>query len=159
MKIYRSKISWPLLLFVQLIFVYILYEFLSEGVDWHSFLAVFFFSMVSFTFLFIFYIFFSIHYIIDFDKKELEVKLGIFKYSKISIPNIFKIEKTRSIISSPAPSMDRIEVFYNRFSSIILSPKDKQLFIQDLKQINPKIEVKGLSEENKNVQSKLSSNK
>ncbi|MBW7871619.1 MAG: PH domain-containing protein, partial [Flavobacteriia bacterium] len=43
------------------------------------------------------------------------------------------------ILSSPAPSFDRIIVKYGKFDEIILSPKDKFKFTKDLKQINPDI--------------------
>ncbi|MFC3199468.1 PH domain-containing protein [Parapedobacter deserti] len=52
-----------------------------------------------------------------------------------------QIEETRTLISAPAPSLDRLEIFYNKFDSIVISPKDKQGFIADLLKLNPEIEV------------------
>jgi hypothetical protein len=60
---------------------------------------------------------------------------------KIDIEKIRKIEKTSSILSSPALSMDRIAVKYNKFDEIYISPKEKQLFVDELLLINPTIEV------------------
>ena len=43
-------------------------------------------------------------------------------------------------MSSPAPSFDRIELKYGKFDEIIISPKDKLSFANDLTQINTEIE-------------------
>jgi hypothetical protein len=61
---------------------------------------------------------------------------------RIDISKIRKIEKTSSILSSPALSLDRIAVRYNKFDEVYISPKEKQNFLNDLLQINPNIEVK-----------------
>lgn len=55
--------------------------------------------------------------------------------------SIRKIEETRNPISAPAPSLNRLEIFYNRFDSIVISPKDKPEFIANLIKLNPEIEV------------------
>jgi hypothetical protein len=60
----------------------------------------------------------------------------------IDIHQIKRIEETNSPLSSPAASFDRIEITYNKFDSVIISPKEKLGFIQDILQINPSIEVK-----------------
>ncbi|WP_188747554.1 PH domain-containing protein [Parapedobacter defluvii] len=52
-----------------------------------------------------------------------------------------EIEETRNPISAPAPSLYRLEIFYNRFYSIAISPKDKPEFIANLIKLNPEIEV------------------
>ena len=44
--------------------------------------------------------------------------------------------------SAPANSFDRIEIIYNKFDSIIISPENKQQFIESLLVINPDIKVK-----------------
>jgi hypothetical protein len=62
--------------------------------------------------------------------------------TKIDIRTIRKINKTRNPISSPALSLDRIEIIYNKFDSILISPKDKQAFVEELLKINPDIVVK-----------------
>lgn len=72
----------------------------------------------------------------------LKVRSGIIINIVIDIATITKIEPTGSILSSPALSFDRLEVFYNKYDSVIISPKDKAGFITKLKEINPGIEVK-----------------
>ena len=61
--------------------------------------------------------------------------------AKIEISTIRKIEKSNSILSSPALSMDRIAVRYNKYDEIYLSPKEKQLFIDELVKRNSAIEI------------------
>lgn len=84
--------------------------------------------------------FLAIHYLID--GQALIVHAGpLYKNRKIDIASIRKIMKTRTPISAPAPSLDRLEIFYNKFDSIVISPKDKTVFIADLLKLNPAIEV------------------
>lgn len=62
--------------------------------------------------------------------------------TKIEIKNIRKIYKTRNLLSSPALSIDRIAIVYNKYDEILISPKDKVQFVEDLLKINPDIEIK-----------------
>ncbi len=72
---------------------------------------------------------------------ELQVRVAGFLYRRIPVRTIRKIEKTRTILSAPAASLDRIILYYNRWDEIVLSPKDKEQFIADLQEENPSIEV------------------
>lgn len=71
---------------------------------------------------------------------SLKVRCGFFVNLLVDINTIRKIETTKSILSSPALSFDRLEVFYNKFDSVIISPKNKEEFIAQLQNINPAIE-------------------
>ncbi len=64
-------------------------------------------------------------------------------YNKsIDINKITKIKSTSSFFSSPAGSVfGRIEISYNKFDKIIISPKDKIRFIDSIKLINNNIEI------------------
>lgn len=134
MKTYKSKISIGLVLFLLLLFGGIGFKVLSESFDLLSVLL--FISPL----LFIAYIFTSIKYIIK--DTTLIVKAGFSMNGKIDISSIRKIEATNNIISSPAASFDRLEIFYKTYESIIVSPKNKDEFLSDLTRINPKIEIK-----------------
>ncbi|RCH55376.1 hypothetical protein DJ568_09365 [Mucilaginibacter hurinus] len=59
----------------------------------------------------------------------------------IPIHVITKINKSKSITSAAALSSDRLEVWYNRYDSVIISPKAKDIFIAALKEVNPAIKV------------------
>lgn len=61
----------------------------------------------------------------------LLVKSGPFKW-QVPIEQITSITSTFNPLSSPALSLDRLRIDYGRGQSIMISPKDKDQFIQDL---------------------------
>ncbi|GAB3520920.1 hypothetical protein GCM10027442_44560 [Emticicia fontis] len=70
----------------------------------------------------------------------LKIVCGFIINQKIDIMKIRKIEKTNSPLSSPALSIKhRIEVFYNTYDSVIISPERQAEFIQAMKLINKNI--------------------
>lgn len=71
----------------------------------------------------------------------VQIKSGLFFSKSLEIKSIKRIVETRNPITSPALSLDRIELIYNRFGSVLISPKDKKGFIQELIKVNPGIEV------------------
>ena len=78
----------------------------------------------------------------DVSDKVLKISSGGFYKLNIPIIKIMKISETRSILSSPASSLDRLEIAYNKYDRVMISPKDKSEFISKLLEINPNIEVK-----------------
>ncbi len=92
---------------------------------------------VTVVFAFILHLFLKILYIID--EGKLIIKTGFIRYKPIDIKSIKKMAPTNSIVSSPAPSFDRIEIKYGKYDDIIISPKDKQNFVKHLLKINPEI--------------------
>lgn len=133
MKIYKSKISIGLTAFLLILFTFIGYEMFSES---FNFLAVIFFIVPI---LFCIYVFISIKYTIT--DSNLNIKAGFLVNWDIDIATIQKISETNNIMSSPAASLDRLEIIYNKYNSIIISPQRKKQFISDLLAINPNIEV------------------
>ena len=71
----------------------------------------------------------------------LRVKSGFVVDKTIKIDSITQIKETNNPISSPAISIDRIVISYNKYDSVIISPKEKKAFINHLTQINPNIRV------------------
>lgn len=61
----------------------------------------------------------------------LLVKSGPFKW-QVPIEQITSIKPTSNPLSSPALSLDRLRIDYGRDRSIMISPKDKRQFLQDL---------------------------
>lgn len=137
-KHYPSKVSYGLLTFVFLVFYGPLIPMLIGGELNGKMIAVI--ILLSLVFAFILHLFFYTQYTID--NKELIIKCGLFSYKPISIEEIKEIRKTNSIVSSPAPSFDRIEIKYGKYNAMILSPKDKIRFAEDLIKINPNIKSK-----------------
>ena len=136
MKTFKPKIGYGILIPVLIILVGCMILAIITGAPTIAIIimGVTIFSTIAFTL----HIFFGTIYWIN-DKDELLVKCGLLFHSKIEISKIKSISRTRNIISSPAPSMDRIELNY-RGGSIILSPKDKIGFANELTRINPDIQ-------------------
>lgn len=132
MKIYKSKLGLELIIPILILFGYFIYDVTIEK-NWVGF------SIILMTSLFIFYTFISIKYSIK--NEILNVKCGFFVNQNIDINAIKKISETYNPISSPAASIDRLEIIYNKFDSILISPKHKKVFLDDLKKINPNIEI------------------
>jgi hypothetical protein len=45
-------------------------------------------------------------------------------------------------LSAPAPSLRRLEIKYNQWDSVLVSPRDQAGFYQCLMTINPNIQIK-----------------
>lgn len=134
-KKYPSKVSYGLLIFIFLVFYGPLIPDLINGdLSGKMIGLIGFFSLI---FAFVLHLFFGTYYIIENNK--LKIKCGFFSYKPIEIDKIKEVSKTKNIISSPAPSFDRIEIKYGKFDEIIISPKDKLNFANDLAIMNPNI--------------------
>ncbi len=132
-KTYYSKIdSWLIILFAVIFLVGMIMPLL-EG-DW---LGV---CILLPTAAFIIHLLTNTYYTIN--DSLLIVKSGFLVNTTIDIASIRKIEETNSMISSPAASLDRLEIFYNKYDSVIISPKNKAEFIADILAINNNIAVK-----------------
>ena len=133
MKIYKSKIDW----WLGLLLLYPIYLSVASLVkeQW-----LYGFAGLGFVFGVVLFVSKTTRYIID--ENQLIVKsLWIVNYT-IDISKIRKIEKSNSILSSPALSLDRIALYYNKYDEVYISPKEKQDFLNNLLEINPNIEVK-----------------
>lgn len=133
MEKFKSKVDFGLILFLILIFGTVLIGSASDQ-KWIGF------AFVLLVAAFIVHVFLTTYYTIENDK--LKIKCGFLINSEIKIQNIKKISKTYNIISSPALSFDRIEILYNEFDTVLISPKDKFRFTEAIKKINPQIEIK-----------------
>ena len=71
----------------------------------------------------------------------LTVKCGYFPAGNHDISLIATIKPTRTILSAPASSLDRIEIRFVNHSSVVISPYDKLKFINHLRSINPDIDI------------------
>lgn len=132
-KIYKSKIGFELAIPLAVILGVTLFLMLMHPVSW---IGVFILVLII---LFILHLFLTTYYTID--GPELFIRCGMLYHIKIPIPSIKKIEKTNSLPSAPATSIDRIAIYYDTNKMIVISPKDKQAFAADLKLLNPLIEI------------------
>ena len=133
--IYYSKVSYTLLIVVFLVFFGPLVPmFINKGFTINTTLL---FLAVIVLFRIILHIFFNTTYKIE--KEKLHIKCRFFKYNPVNIREMKKVSKSSNVISSPAASFDRIEITYGKFEELIISPKHKTKFIEDLQKINPEI--------------------
>jgi hypothetical protein len=133
MKIYKSKVDW----WLGLLLVYPIYLSIASLIkeQW-----IYGFAGLAFVIGVVLFVSKTTRYIIN--DTQLIVKSLWIVNNTIDISKIRKIEKTNSILSSPALSLDRIALYYNKFDEVYISPKEKQDFLNSLLEINPNIEVK-----------------
>jgi hypothetical protein len=77
----------------------------------------------------------STYYLIDGD--TLVIRSSFLKW-RVPIARIRSVTPTRNPLSSPALSLDRLAILYDG-KRILVSPQDKQRFIEALRAINPAI--------------------
>lgn len=73
------------------------------------------------------------HYTVEAD--TLVVRSGPFTW-RVPVNEIEAVKATRSPLSSPALSLDRLEVSYSGGKRILLSPDDRQGFLEAIGQAN-----------------------
>ncbi|MFV8270120.1 PH domain-containing protein [Flavobacterium sp. GT2N3] len=129
---YRSKLGIELIIIFLLVPVFI---FFADNNN-NKITAI---SSIGVVLLLLFFLYKSTYYTVD--GIILIIKSAWLVNEKLDITSITKIAETNNPISSPATSIDRIEIFYNKFDSILISPIDKEKFINHLKKIKPTIKV------------------
>lgn len=133
-KVYKSGISIWLVSILLAVFIFLMLMLYFDHAPWFALFVVI--GIASF----ILQLFINTYYVVE--DKTLKIRSGFLYKLTIDIHQIKKLEETNSPLSSPAASFDRLEIIYNKFDSVIISPKDKKAFIEDLLQINPSIEIK-----------------
>lgn len=126
-KVYKSKVDISI---VSMLFLGILGPIVPLLYIDFSLVA---FCIVVISMLFVLQLMYSIRYIID--DKWFFVKYGHFYTQKFCIEDIKSIKKTRTILSAPAASFDRLELNFGN-TSVVVSPKDKIDFINTIKEIS-----------------------
>ncbi|WHT85878.1 PH domain-containing protein [Bacillus cereus] len=82
---------------------------------------------------------FSTKYIVG--EETITIRSGFVK-KRIFIRDIKQISNTKNPIAAYALSLDRLEIVYGAHQTEIISPKDKEQFINHVKNKNPHIEIK-----------------
>lgn len=130
--IYPSAISWGLWIPV---YALIIGQgiFMAGTVSW-GFL-IFHFSLAILIYLFVV----RIRY--ELDDESLVIFMGPIRYKTIEIATIRKMELSNNPLSSPAASLRRIAIYYNKWGYVLISPKDRAAFIQDVQERKKKCEI------------------
>lgn len=136
MRIYKSKIGYEVLIILVLIFLIIFGVSYYQGASYKN--QLFNIGLAVLILGFVIYLNFATEYIIS--ETKLITKCGIFYKKELNILEIKSISNTKVLISSPAPSLNRIELIYGKYDVLIISPKNKVEFSNELKKINPDIQ-------------------
>lgn len=131
--VYKSGISWGLVTFIALV-ILLCYLFILFLLPWIGVI------LLLITTVFIVDVFVNTRYTIE--GKTLRVQCGIFYKTQFDIERITTISKSTSLESSPAASMNRIQLRFSKRQTLIISPRQQQAFIDHLLSINPHIVVK-----------------
>ena len=122
--------------------VYLAYFALKEGIDLkerRDWFAVFISILLILTAIYIAWTWYSpLVYVIEDDK--FYYIYGEKKSKIYSIHDITKAVKSRILLKAPAHGIKRIEIMCHG-DWIIISPKNRDLFISALKEVNPNILV------------------
>lgn len=128
MKIYRSKVDWWFVILILSVFGFPI----VQGIQTKEYMLSVVFIMLL-----------SLFYILAITLKyKIEGEYLSIWRTKIDIKTIRKVYATRNPLSSPALSINRIAIVYNKFDEVLISPKDRADFIEELLKVNPNIEVK-----------------
>ena len=73
----------------------------------------------------------------------LAIRSGPFRW-RIPLQDIRAVEPSRSWLSSPALSLDRLRIRYGRAGQVMVSPKDRQAFVQALRRGRPDVQGEGI---------------
>ena len=135
---YSTKIDWWILFVLGFIMVFVTLILLWIGIEWYVVLTIALplFGMVGLSIS-------GITYVIKDD--ELGVRSNV-SWRWYPIENIKEVRKIKSILAAPAMSFTRVAIKFERGTTksavpLEISPKDRDVFIQDLLKINPKIKV------------------
>ena len=71
---------------------------------------------------------------------QLVIRCGLAR-TNISYSEIHSMRPTRSALSSPALSLDRIEIRYAQAGGVLISPVDRRAFLEDMRIHVPQAEI------------------
>jgi len=141
---FRSKIDTWIVIVIAAAFlagpVMIIADHLADGTSLEIGLVV---TIVAILVpgLFVVWLFRSTDYTIT--ASDLMVRSGPFRWN-VPLTDIHGIRPTRSFLSAPALSLDRIEVLYGKYGSVIISPEDRRGFLLELRERLPSMIVSGI---------------
>lgn len=95
-------------------------------------------ALLAVVLLFVEWLFRTTYYVIAGD--ELLIRSGVFRW-RIPIARIESVEPTNNPLSSPALSLDRLDIRYDGGKNILVSPEDREGFVGALMAVNPDISV------------------
>ena len=132
-KTFRSRISVLLVVFTLAIFIPTGIHVFSQN-HYQAFYGL------GGTLLFVIFILCGMRYTIS--RERLYVKLWFIPYGSREIKDIVSVKRTYNPLSSPAASLKRLSIHCkSSLFFLLISPVREAAFIEELKAINPNIEV------------------
>ena len=126
MKTYRTRISLSLTgAIVAVLFVPVMFM-PSEAILAYASTMLIVLAGIIFCML-------GIKYVIDGETLKIYYFWGM--YQDIKIKSIKKMEPSRCILSSPAASLKRLAIHYNKYDTIYISPRNQEDFINTVNEI------------------------
>lgn len=123
---YKSKVdTWLVLVILALTIIPIAPLLYSD-------FSITVFCIIATSLCLILSLIYSIRYIIE--DEYLIIKYGFIFSQKVLIDEIRSISSTRTILSAPAASLDRLELRLEK-NVVVVSPKDKMGFIRSLQKL------------------------
>ncbi len=130
---YKSKVEKPILIPILVALLGIGGWLISEAIWWALAIDLLAIGFIA-------YIYLSTRYEITV-KNTLRIRSGFLYDKEIYIRSIKNIRPTNNHYASPALSGDRIEIQYNRYERVLISPEGSSEFISQLRALNPKIQL------------------
>lgn len=75
-----------------------------------------------------------------FTERELVVQSGPLRI-RVPLAQIHRVTRTRSVLSAPALSLQRLEIIYEKHKVVVISPKDESEFLAMLQAKAPNAEL------------------
>ena len=133
MKTYRTRISVGLVAFIIVVLlVCCLPGILGDG-GWRLLISV------CVTCVPVFYLLYAIKYTIDGTTLRVTV-LGMFN-DEYDLTLLESVVPTRTILSAPASSLKRIRLDFTDGQTAVISPRNQEDFLAELRKINPKVKI------------------
>ncbi|WP_312050499.1 PH domain-containing protein [Acinetobacter courvalinii] len=134
MQVFRSKIDWwfwGIVIATSGLLLQLLWTMYIKGTiqEYPEHAVIYFFTIVL-----LWWPILNTRYIVT--EQHLVIRSMLFKW-QINRSNITKVSESHNLISSPALSLDRLRIDYQKngvASHILISPKDKDVFCQALGQ-------------------------
>ena len=134
-KIFRSRVSVLILLFLTIICGFPLIPIIRSGNIFNPGVYT-----VAGVLIFGYALFFGISYVIT--EGKLLIKIFGATTVKAEISKIISIERSYNPLSSPAGSLKRLKISFNKWPYCLASPVREQEFLDALKEINPNIYIR-----------------
>jgi hypothetical protein len=129
---YPSAISWGIWIPV---YALILGQGIFFSQEMNPLFIIFHFALAVLIYFFVVRIKYTL------DDQHLRIYMGPFLYRSIEIQSIRKMEKSNNPLSSPAASLRRIAIHYNKWGYVLISPRDRESFMEEVWKRKAQLEI------------------